>query len=134
MKTPLPEVVNLLRGAMYPQKLGTATVHHRDEPEQPRGTGTGEPGETERVEVKTPAPGQDGGAGAGRDQDQDGQVEGDKPKRPRGRKPDTDHRKDKTIWTAWKTGRFKTLEELGVAYGMTKIQVRQALDRHRSRK
>jgi hypothetical protein len=49
-----------------------------------------------------------------------------------GRKPDTDPKADKRIVDAWKTGRYKTYEQLAKALGgMTKKQVKRAIDRHR---
>jgi hypothetical protein len=75
------------------------------------------------------------GVGAGRTSDPGGagQAEGDKTKRRRGRKPDTDPKADKRVADAWGTGNFKTHEECGRALELTKKQVKDALDRHRKR-
>jgi hypothetical protein len=56
-----------------------------------------------------------------------------KGKRGRGRKPDTNPTADKRVADAWATGQYKTYERCGIALGMTKKQVKDALDRHRKR-
>jgi hypothetical protein len=56
-----------------------------------------------------------------------------RPKRKRGRKPDTDQKKDERLWDAWRSGEYKTLTELGKEFRMTKREVERALDRHRKR-
>jgi hypothetical protein len=60
-------------------------------------------------------------------------TEGSKPKRRRGRKPDTDAKKDQRVAEAWQSGQYKTHEQCGQAIGMTRKQVKHALDRHRKR-
>jgi hypothetical protein len=63
-----------------------------------------------------------------------GQPEGKatKPKRG-GRASDTDRKADNRIADAWKTGQYKTYAECGQALGMTRRQVKTAVDRHRKR-
>jgi hypothetical protein len=56
-----------------------------------------------------------------------------KGKRGRGRKPDTSPKADKRVADAWATGQYKTYEGCGIALGMTKKQVKDAIDRHRKR-
>lgn len=54
-----------------------------------------------------------------------------------GRPPETDPDKDKRIYNAWKTGRYRTLDELAQALdkkgGQGAYQIRLAIDRHRKR-
>jgi hypothetical protein len=78
-------------------------------------------------------PGQGEGAGAGRNHARIKPAEGDKGRRRRGRNPDTDPKADKRVADAWGTRAYRTHEECGRALGMTKKQVKDALDRHRKR-
>jgi hypothetical protein len=50
-----------------------------------------------------------------------------------GRPADTDAKQDLRIAEAWQTGRYKSREDLGKAFQMTKGEVIRALDRHRKR-
>jgi hypothetical protein len=50
-----------------------------------------------------------------------------------GRPPDTDPMRDRRIAEAWKTNRHETLEDLALAFNMTKPEAKRALDRHRHR-
>lgn len=50
-----------------------------------------------------------------------------------GRRIDTDPKKDKRIFDAWKTGRYPTYEALGRELQKTKHEVKTAIDRHRKR-
>jgi hypothetical protein len=50
-----------------------------------------------------------------------------------GRPMDTDPDADRCIAEAWQTGMHESLETLGYALGMTKREVKRALDRHRKR-
>ena len=47
----------------------------------------------------------------------------------RGRPPDTDADEDQRIYDAWKTGRYRTYEELAREFGVKKLEVRRAIDR-----
>lgn len=57
----------------------------------------------------------------------------DKPPRSgkRGRPSDTDPKADKRVADAWGTGCYRTYEACGQALGMTRRQVKLAIDRHR---
>ena len=50
-----------------------------------------------------------------------------------GRPPDTDPMEDRRIAEAWKTGAYGSHEDLAREFGMTKQEVKRALDRHRHR-
>jgi hypothetical protein len=78
-------------------------------------------------------PGQGEGAGADRNQAGTGQPEGNKGRRRRGRKPDTDPKADKRIADAWETKRFRTYAECARELRITPREVKAALDRHRKR-
>jgi hypothetical protein len=78
-------------------------------------------------------PGIDAGSDRAEAKHSERQSEGNKSKRRRGRKPDTDSRADKRVWEAWRTRSYKTYEQLGVEQRMTAKQVKQAIDRHRHR-
>src|SRR5207253_1008956 len=51
----------------------------------------------------------------------------------RGRKVETDANADKRILDAWRSGHHRDYAALATALGLTKAQVKQALDRHRKR-
>jgi hypothetical protein len=55
-----------------------------------------------------------------------------KPKR-RGRRPDTDPKKDEHIASAWKAGHHKTYADLGREMHLTAKQIEEAIDRNRKR-
>jgi hypothetical protein len=73
-------------------------------------------------------------AAAGRDQGAAGQGEEEKPRRRRGRKPDTDPKDDQRVADAWASGRHKSHEELANALGRKERDVKLALDRARWRR
>jgi hypothetical protein len=50
-----------------------------------------------------------------------------------GRPADTDPKKDEKIYDAWKSGHYKTYEDLARDLGKTKYQIETAVDRHRKR-
>ena len=56
-----------------------------------------------------------------------------KPSKPRGRKPDTDPKRDKQIAEAWKSRGYANYKQLASALKMAKADVTRALDRHRKR-
>jgi len=95
------------------------------------------------VQALTPGQGEEGdaagdqgranGAEGADDQVDPGEGQRARPKGNRGRKQDTDPKQDKRIWDAWHSRGHESLEALGNAIGMTKREVRQALDRHRKR-
>jgi hypothetical protein len=68
-----------------------------------------------------------------RDRSGAGQGEGERPKRPRGRKHDTDPKADKRIFDAWQSGSHQTYAELAGTLGMREREVKLAIDRHRKR-
>jgi hypothetical protein len=78
-------------------------------------------------------PGQGEVAGASRNQAGTGQPAGDKGKRRRGRKPDTDPKADKRIADAWGTQHYRTYADCARELGNSAKEVKAALDRHRKR-
>jgi hypothetical protein len=72
-------------------------------------------------------------AGCTSDQGEAGQGEGAKRKGKRGRQPDTDPKADQRVADAWGTGRYRTYEDCARALGVSKKQVKDAIDRHRHR-
>jgi hypothetical protein len=77
-----------------------------------------------------------GGAGQGERADRAGDRESDKAKGKtgkRGRKPDTDPEADERVADAMATRHHRTYEDCGIALGMTKKEVKEAIDRHRHR-
>ena len=73
----------------------------------------------------------DSGTGSGSTPSADPKLR--KHKRQGGRPPDTDAKEDRRIAEAWKSNRYASLEDLAIAFKMTKKEVRHALDRHRHR-
>jgi hypothetical protein len=69
--------------------------------------------------------------GADRDQRGAWHGEGDSPKRPRGRKPDTNPKDDQRIADAWASKQHKTYQELAKRLGRQPRDVKLALDRVR---
>jgi hypothetical protein len=86
-----------------------------------------------RVEADLSATGERRMASSPRGRSGSCRGEGEKPNAKRGRKPDTDPMVDKRVADAWGTGRYKTYEECGNALGMTKKDVKRAIDRDRHR-
>jgi hypothetical protein len=60
-------------------------------------------------------------------------IRKNKPRKRRGRKPDTDPKYDKQVSDAWQTRRYRRYEDLAKELGTTKNEVKWALDRYRHR-